>query len=89
MKWNDAKKNINSDTEVIKELEKNAIEYRVVREVIKARNEKKITQQQLASLVGTKQSNISRLENGQYNPSIEFLKKVAKAMGKTVEIRLV
>ncbi|MGC8555319.1 MAG: helix-turn-helix domain-containing protein [Candidatus Acidulodesulfobacterium sp.] len=25
--------------------------------------------------MGTKQSNISRLESGEYNPSLEFLKK--------------
>jgi transcriptional regulator with XRE-family HTH domain len=47
-----------------------------------------LTQEQLAELVGTKQSNISRLESGEYNPTIEFLSKVAQAMGKTLEIRL-
>lgn len=88
MKWDDAKKIINSDPEVIKELDNNAIEYKVVREIIKARHELNLTQEQLAELVGTKQSNISRLESGEYNPTIEFLSKVAQAMGKTLEIRL-
>jgi predicted transcriptional regulator len=88
MKWNDAKKIINSDPEVVKELELNAIEYQVVREIIKARKELNLTQEQLAQLVGTKQSNISRLESGEYNPTIEFLSKVAQAMGKTLDIRL-
>lgn len=88
MKWEDAKKIINSDPEVIKELEANAIEYQVVREIIKARKELNLTQEQLAQLVGTKQSNISRLESGDYNPTIEFLSKVAQAMGKNLEIRL-
>ena len=89
MKWNDAKKIINSDPEVVKELKNNAMEYHIVREIMKARTEKKLTQQQLAMLIGTKQSNISRLESGEYNPSVEFLNKVANAMGKTLEIRLV
>ena len=88
MKWEDAKKIINSDPEVIKELESNSIEYKVVSEIIKARHELNLTQEQLAKLVGTKQSNISRLESGEYNPTIEFLSKVAQAMGKTLEIRL-
>jgi len=88
MKWNDVKKIINSDPEVVKELELNAIEYQVVREIIKARKELNLTQEQLAQLVGTKQSNISRLESGEYNPTIEFLSKVAQAMGKTLDIRL-
>jgi predicted transcriptional regulator len=88
MKWDDAKTIINSDPEVVKELDNNSIEYQVVREIIKARHELNITQEQLAKLAGTKQSNISRLESGEYNPTIEFLSKVAQAMGKTLEIRL-
>ncbi|MDR2446702.1 MAG: helix-turn-helix transcriptional regulator [Treponema sp.] len=35
-------------------------------------------------MVGTKQSNISRLENGNYNPTLEFLNKIAKAIGKEI-----
>jgi transcriptional regulator with XRE-family HTH domain len=31
----------------------------------------------LADKIGMRQSNISRLESGDYNPSLEFLKKVA------------
>ena len=88
MKWDDAKQIINSNLEVMKELELNAVEYQVVGEIIKARKELNLTQEQLADLVGTKQSNISRLESGEYNPTIEFLSKIAIAMGKTLEIRL-
>jgi predicted transcriptional regulator len=88
MKWTDAKNIINSNPEVVKELEKNAVEYQVVREIVKARKELNLTQAQLAQLVGTKQSNISRLESGEYNPTIEFLSKIAQAMGKNLDIRL-
>lgn len=88
MEWNKAKEIINSDPEVIQELENNALEYRLVKEIIKARHELNLTQEQLAKMVGTKQSNISRLESGEYNPTIEFLSKVAHAMGKNLEIRL-
>lgn len=88
MEWNDAKKIINSDPEVTKELAMNAVEYQVVRQIINARKELNLTQDQLAQLVGTKQSNISRLESGEANPTIEFLSKIAQAMGKTLDIRL-
>jgi len=88
MKWTDAKNIINSNPEVVKELEKNAVEYQVVREIVNARKELNLTQAQLAQLVGTKQSNISRLESGEYNPTIEFLSKIAQAMGKNLDIRL-
>jgi predicted transcriptional regulator len=88
MNWNDAKKIINSDPEVTKELAMNAVGYQVVRQIINARKELNLTQDQLAHLVGTKQSNISRLESGEANPTVEFLSKVAQAMGKTLDIRL-
>jgi transcriptional regulator with XRE-family HTH domain len=42
----------------------------------------------LAERAGTKKSNISRLESGRYNPSLDFLVKVAGCLGKTVEIQI-
>jgi transcriptional regulator with XRE-family HTH domain len=48
-----------------------------------------LTQKDLAKLIGTKQSNISRFESGSYNPSLEFLNKIAQAMGKELQIRIV
>ena len=89
MKWKDAKKILNADPEVAKALRENELEYKVIREFIKARLEKNLTQQQLADLVGTQQSNISRLESGNYNPSLEFLDKLAKALDKKIELHLV
>lgn len=89
MKWSDAKKILNSDPEVLKALKENELEYQVMRQFIKARIDKNLTQKQLADLVGTQQSNISRLESGSYNPSLEFLDKVAKALDKKIEVNLV
>ena len=64
-------------------------ELNISEEIILARRENHLTQQGLAELIGTKQSNISRLESGNYNPSVEFLKRVALAMGKKLEVRIV
>jgi len=89
MDWKKAKNIISSDPEVAKELKQNELEYQLISEVIKARIEKKITQKDLAELIGTKQSNISRFENGNANPSIDFLKKVADALDKKIEIHLI
>lgn len=47
-----------------------------------------MTQEELAELVGTKKSNISRLESGRYNPSLDFLIKVAAGLGKSIQIQL-
>ncbi len=89
MKWADARKILNSDPEVAKALEENELEYQVIREFIKARIDKNLTQKQLADLVGTQQSNISRLESGNYNPSLEFLDKVARALDKRIHLNLI
>ena len=89
MNWEKAKEAIRKNPEVVKELNENDAEYEIIRDIIRARKEKNITQKELAEIVGTKQSNISRLESGSYNPSLEFLKKIAGAMGKHLEIKIV
>jgi predicted transcriptional regulator len=89
MKWDDAKKKILQNEEVGKELKNNEAKYKIIEEIITARQEKNLTQKDLAELVGTKQSNISRLESGNYNPTLEFLNKIARAIGKELEVRIV
>ena len=89
MNWNEAKKNIEQNPEVVKELELNQAEYEIKRALILTRKEQNLTQKQLAEMVGTKQSNIARLESGSYNPTIEFLQKIANALGKNIKISLV
>ena len=55
--------------------------------ILRARIEKRLTQEELARKVGTKQSVISRLESGRANPSIAFLKRLAQALNSHLEIR--
>jgi len=89
MKWNKAKEIILKNKEVQKELEINAAEYKIIEEIIMARREKNLTQKELAELIGTRQSNISRLESGNYNPTLDFLQKIASAMDKKLEVKIV
>ncbi len=89
MDWKDVKKQLLQDPELVAELEKNETEYQLITEIIRARIDQKLTQQDLAERIGTRQSNISRLESGNYNPSLEFIEKIASALGKKVEIHLV
>ena len=89
MEWNEAKKIIAQNVHVMEELKRNEAEYKIIEEIIVARREKNLTQKGLAELVGTRQSNISRLESGNYNPTLEFLNKIAKAVGKELEVRMV
>ena len=89
MNWNKAKDIILKNEEVQKELKMNEAEYKIIEEIIMARKEKNLTQKDLAELVGTKQSNISRFESGNYNPSLEFLNKIVQAVGKELRVRII
>ncbi len=60
----------------------------VVEQLKEARRSQHVTQEVLAERVGTKKSNISRFESGKYNPSLDFLVKVAGSLGKQIHIRI-
>ena len=60
----------------------------VVRQLKEVRKAEGMTQELLAELVGTKKSNISRLESGRYNPSLDFLVKVADGLGKQISVKV-
>lgn len=61
--------------------------YEVIRQTIAERTLQQLTQKDLAERAGMKQSNISRFESGNYNPSVEFLQKMAHALGKELVIQ--
>ena len=46
-----------------------------------ARNNLKLTQRELAALVGVKASHIAYIENGQRNPSLALLRRLADTLG--------
>lgn len=74
------------DEEFKKEYEKLEPRYELVSLIIKTRLEQNLTQEELARRIGTKKSNISRLESGRYNPSLDFIIKVAEAFGKKIKL---
>lgn len=64
--------------------------FRVAQMVYDARTAAGITQTQLADAVGTTQSVISQLEDAEYDGhSLSMLRRIAKALHRKVEIRLV
>ena len=58
-------------------------------ELIRARTETKMTQAELAEKSGIRQSNISRIENGNALPRLDTLEALAHAMGKQLRISIV
>ena len=86
MNHKDVKKLLFQDEELKKEYDDLEPIYEITREIIRMRIANGLTQKDLAALIGTKQSAISRLENGSSNPSIEFLSKIANALDKKIHI---
>ncbi len=76
--------------ERLAELEEERANADVARKVYRLRRRAGLTQQQLAKLVGTTPSAISRLENADYQGhSLSMLRRIAAALNKRVEIRFV
>lgn len=60
----------------------------MISQIIEERNAQRLTQEEWALRVGAQKSNISRFESGSYNPSLDFVVKVAKDLGKEVHIEI-
>ena len=60
----------------------------IISKLTEARLEKRMSQAELASLIGTQRSNISRIESGSQNLSLDMLIKISEALGKDVNILL-
>ena len=86
--FEEMKNDLLKDNEFKTEYEKLKPRYEAIEQIIKARKEQNMTQAELAKRVGTQKSNISRLESGNYNPSLDFLTKVSKALGKSLSVQL-
>lgn len=78
---------LNRDPDFVEAVKDIQPEFEIINQIIKARMEQNLSQADLAERVGTKQSNISRLENGNANPSLQFLKKLAKGLGKELHVQ--
>lgn len=87
--WKEVEKELLEDPEVAKECANLEVGYQIISQIITLRKEKKLTQKELAELIGDKQSNISRLESGNYNPTLAKLKKIADCLNQRLDIRFV
>jgi len=74
------------DPEFRKEWDALEPEFAIVQALINARKNVGLTQKQLSERTGIAQSDISKLESGDGNPSIKTLKRLAAAMDMTLRI---
>ena len=77
------------DEEFKKEYEAIQTEMDVIRAIVDARTSQNLTQKELSERTGINQADISKLENGTRNPSINLLKRLAEGMGMTLKIEFV
>lgn len=89
VRFSEVKELLMKDQEFRREYERLRPRYEVISQLIEARTSQGITQQELGFRVGTQRSNISRLESGSCNPSLGFLVRIARSLGKTVQVTLV
>ena len=68
--------------------ERNHARQEIAAQLRQVRKEQGMTQERLAEKVGTRKSNISRLESGRYNPSLDFMEKVAGGLGREIEVKV-
>lgn len=64
-------------------------EFSVIEAMLKARKESGLTQKQLSERTGIAQTDISKLERGNANPSLRTLQRLAAGMGMKVKIEFV
>ncbi|HVY35494.1 MAG TPA: helix-turn-helix transcriptional regulator [Caulobacteraceae bacterium] len=70
-----------------------ADEYAALRTLLEARRQSGLTQEEIATRMGTSKSAVSRLESSlrdpKHSPTFETIRRYAKACGKRVELQLV
>ena len=72
-----------------KEYEAIQPELDVIRAMVDARNSVNMTQKELSERTGISLADISKIENGTRNPSLNLLKRLAEGMGMTLKIEFV
>ncbi len=86
--------NIDFKNIILKELNEelfssnNSLNSCLVDNLIRVRKEKNISQKELASLCSLQQSNISRIENKKYCPSVDEFNRIFGKLGYKVSIRI-
>lgn len=77
------------DPEFAREHEAIQPEMDIIKAIVDARTSQNLTQKELAARTGINQADISKLENGTRNPTINLLKRLADGMGMSLKIEFV
>lgn len=85
----DFKKKSLENLEIKEEYDKLQPEYDIIQAMIDTRKSLNMTQKDLSKITGITQADISRIENGTRNPSLEMVKRLAAGMGMRLKLELI
>ncbi len=74
------------DSKFRKYYEEEGRKLEIAYQILQLRKKKRMSQAVLARKIGTKQSNIARMESGQQNFTIDILQKIARAFNQELKI---
>lgn len=80
--WEDVRKELFTSEEIAE----SDLRVAIIGELVKARQEKGISQKKLEELSGVKQPIIARMERGNTDPQLDTILKVLAPLGKTLAI---
>ena len=77
------------DSEFKKEWDSLEPEFNMIQAMIDARKQRNMTQKELAERTGIDQSDISKIETGNANPSLATLKRLAEGMDMILRLEFI
>lgn len=87
--FSEFKEELLKDPEVGKEYDALEPEFNIIQAMIDTRKQQNMTQKELSKRTGITQADISRIENGTRNPSLNMLKRLADGMGMYLKLELI
>ena len=61
-------------------------EFQLIKAMLRGREEQQLSQRQLSTRTGINQADICKIENGEANPTLQTLKKIAEGLGMKLEL---
>lgn len=83
------KKQMLSNPEIREEYDALEAEFDIIQALIDARKKQNITQKELSERTGITQADISRIEKGTRNPSLEMVKRLCRGLGMRLKVEYV
>jgi len=78
---------MNNDSKYSKAYKELQPKYELISAMVKAKQESGLSQKEIAEIMGTSETALSRLLSGKQSPTISTMSKFAEATGKHLEVR--